>query len=51
LIKASLHDVVDGSDEEFTAPEYAINGVECVDRPVCSLVIAPYECQSWLGAR
>jgi arginine decarboxylase len=50
-IRTSLRDLVAGREDEFTGPDWVLNGAVCVDRPVCSLVIAPYESAPWAGAR
>jgi arginine decarboxylase len=50
-ISTSLRDLVAGMEETFSEPDWVVNGVVCEDEPVCSLVIAPYECVSWAGAR
>lgn len=47
----SLKDLVAGREDRFTQPDWVVQGAVCVDRPVCALVIAPYECASWAGAR
>ena len=49
-IRDSLHDMVSGMEDEFTGPDWVLNGVQCTGDPICSLVIAPYECQPWVGA-
>jgi len=46
-IIASLRDMVAGSAEEFSAPDFVVNGAHCTSQPVCSLVIAPFEIASW----
>ncbi|HKS99009.1 MAG TPA: pyruvoyl-dependent arginine decarboxylase [Rugosimonospora sp.] len=50
-IETSLRDLVAGREDEFTGPDWVVNGVICADLPVCALVIAPYESASWGGAR
>ncbi|GAA2519486.1 pyruvoyl-dependent arginine decarboxylase [Pilimelia columellifera] len=50
-ILTSLADLVAGREDEYAAPEFVMHGAECVDKPVCSLVIAPYEAATWAGAR
>ncbi len=46
-ITTSLRDMVAGSEEEFSAPDFVVNGAHCTSQPVCSLVIAPFEIASW----
>ena len=46
-ITTSLHDMVLGSEEQFSAPDFVLNGAHCTGQPVCSLVIAPFEIASW----
>ena len=36
-----------GSEEQFSAPDFVVNGAHCTGQPVCSLVIAPFEIASW----
>ncbi|NJC68558.1 pyruvoyl-dependent arginine decarboxylase [Planosporangium thailandense] len=48
-IRTSLRDLVAGREDEFTAPEWAVNGAVCTDQPVCSLVVAAYETAPWVG--
>ena len=48
-IRASLSDLVAGEEEEFTGPDWVVNGTVCTGEPVCSLVIAPYESAPWRG--
>jgi len=50
-IRTSLRDLVAGREDDFTGPDWVVGGVTCVDEPVCSLVIAPYESAPWTGAR
>jgi arginine decarboxylase len=51
LILTSLEDMVQESAEEFSAPQFVVNGVHCTNQPVCSLVIAPFEIVPWqIGA-
>ncbi|MGC9665877.1 pyruvoyl-dependent arginine decarboxylase [Planosporangium sp. 12N6] len=50
-IRTSLRDLVAGREHEFAAPQWVLNGAICVDKPVCSLVIAAYETVPWAGAR
>jgi arginine decarboxylase len=50
-IRSSLRDLVADQADEYTAPDWVVNGAVCADRPVCSLVIAPYETASWAGTR
>ncbi|HEX8630082.1 MAG TPA: pyruvoyl-dependent arginine decarboxylase [Catenuloplanes sp.] len=50
-IRASLTGLMAGGEDDFTAPDFVINGVTCTGQPVCSLVIAPYESASWMGSR
>lgn len=47
LIDNSLTDMVKYRDTEFGAIQYAVSGIECVDRPVCALVAAVYQHQTW----
>jgi arginine decarboxylase len=46
-ITTSLRDMVAGSEEQFSAPDFVVNGAHCTSQPVCSLVIAPFEIASW----
>jgi arginine decarboxylase len=48
-IESSLADLVAGRPEEFGEPHMVINGVTCVDRPVCAFVVAAYETARWGG--
>jgi arginine decarboxylase len=50
-ILTSLRDLVKGREDEFAPPDYVMHGVVCTGEPTCSMVIAPYETQSWAGAR
>jgi arginine decarboxylase len=50
-IKTSLRDLVAGMEDAFSAPDWVLNGAVCEGEPVCSLVIAPYECSTWVGNR
>jgi arginine decarboxylase len=50
-IRTSLRDLVAGMEDRFSEPDWVLNGALCAGEPVCSLVIAPYECASWTGAR
>jgi len=49
-IRTSLRDLVRGREDEYSAPDWVLNGAVCTGEPVCSLVIAPYETASWAGA-
>ena len=49
-IRNSLRDMVAGHEDEFTEPDWVLNGTVCTGEPVCSLVIAPFECRPWQGA-
>ena len=49
-IRTSLRDLVRGREDEYSAPDWVLNGAVCTGEPVCSLVIAPYETASWTGA-
>lgn len=49
-LRTSLLDLVTGRRDEFTSPDWMISGAACTDRPVCALVIAPYQTEPW-GAR
>ena len=43
--------MVQGCEAEFTAPHFVVNGAHCTSKPVCSLVIAPFEMAAWhIGA-
>ncbi|WP_249714932.1 pyruvoyl-dependent arginine decarboxylase [Rhizomonospora bruguierae] len=46
-IQASLADMVAGAAEEYTPPEWVVQGAACAGQPVCALVIAPYEAAPW----
>jgi len=46
-ILASLQDMVEASDEQFSIPDLVVNGAHCTGHPVCSLVVAPFEIASW----
>jgi arginine decarboxylase len=46
-IRDSIGDLIATAEQEFTEPRWVLNGVTCVDDPVCSLVIAPYEAAAW----
>jgi arginine decarboxylase len=46
-ILTSLEDMVQESTEQFSAPQFVVNGVHCTNQPVCSLVIAPFEIAPW----
>jgi arginine decarboxylase len=50
-IRSSLHDMVAGMRDEFTGPDWVVNGTVCTGEPSCSLVIAPYECEPWIGVQ
>jgi arginine decarboxylase len=50
-IRTSLRDLVAGREDEFTPPEWVLNGAVCTGEPVCSLVVAAYETAPWAGAR
>jgi arginine decarboxylase len=50
-IESSLGDLVEGRPEEFGEVHMVINGTTCVDKPVCSFVVAAYETAPWRGAR
>jgi arginine decarboxylase len=50
-IRTSLRDLVAGREDDFTGPDWVVNGATCADQPVCSLVIAAYESAPWAGAR
>jgi arginine decarboxylase len=50
-IRTSLRDLVAGREDEFSAPEWVLNGAVCTGEPVCSLVVAAYETVPWEGAR
>ncbi|GGJ97949.1 pyruvoyl-dependent arginine decarboxylase [Pilimelia anulata] len=50
-ILTSLADLVSGREDEFEAPELTVRGAVCEGKPLCVLVIAPYEAASWAGAR
>jgi arginine decarboxylase len=47
LIDNSLNDMIKYRDVEFGPIQYSTSGIECVDRPVCALVIATYLFQGW----
>jgi len=46
-ILTSLYDMVQGCEAEFSAPHFVVNGAHCTSKPVCSLVIAPFEMAAW----
>jgi arginine decarboxylase len=50
-IQTSLRDLVVDREHQYAAPEWVLNGAVCTGDPVVSLVIAPYETNSWLGAK
>jgi arginine decarboxylase len=46
-ILTTLYDMVKGCEAEYAAPHFVVNGAHCTSKPVCSLVIAPFELSSW----
>lgn len=50
-IRASLADMVAGAAGEYAPPDWVVHGLTCADRPVCALVIAPYEVAGWSGTQ
>lgn len=48
-LEASLADMVARHAGQFAEPDWVVQGTTCTDAPVCSLVIAPYECAPWAG--
>ena len=46
-ILTTLYDMVQDFQGEFGAPHFVVNGAHCTSKPVCSLVIAPFEMSSW----
>jgi arginine decarboxylase len=50
-ITASLRDLTAGCLGGFTEPAHVIHGVTCRDRPVCALVIAPFQTEPWTAAQ
>lgn len=50
-IRTSLDDLVAGREDEFSIPEWVLNGAVCTGEPLCSLVMAAYETAPWAGAR
>ena len=46
-ILTTLYDMVQGCEAEFGAPHFVVNGAHCTSKPVCSLVIAPFEMSTW----
>jgi len=46
-ILTTLYDMVQGCEADFAAPHFVVNGAHCTSKPVCSLVIAPFEMSSW----
>jgi arginine decarboxylase len=46
-ILTTLYDMVQGCEAEYAAPHFVVNGAHCTSKPVCSLVIAPFELSSW----
>jgi len=46
-ILTTLYDMVQGCEADFGAPHFVVNGAHCTSKPVCSLVIAPFEMSSW----
>jgi arginine decarboxylase len=49
-IQASLADMVAGAEDLYSPPQWILQGAVCTDKPVCALVIAPYESVLWTGA-
>jgi arginine decarboxylase len=50
-IRTSLGDLVAGREDDYSAPDWVLNGAVCTGAPVCSLVIAAYEAAPWVGTR
>ena len=46
-ILTTLYDMVQGCEADFAPPHFVVNGAHCTSKPVCSLVIAPFEMASW----
>jgi arginine decarboxylase len=46
-IEASLADLAAGRPERFGPAQKVLIGTECVDAPVCALVVAAYETAGW----
>lgn len=47
LIDNSLQDMVHYRETKYGEIHCAVSGIECVDKPVCALVVAVYEVQGW----
>lgn len=46
-IHTSLDDMTTGEPAAYGVTRHKVIGIQCADRPVCALVIAPYETASW----
>jgi arginine decarboxylase len=46
-ILTTLYDMVQGCEADFAPPHFVVNGAHCTSKPVCSLVIAPFEMAPW----
>lgn len=46
-IHTSLDDMTIGEPAAYGETRHKVIGIQCADRPVCALVIAPYETASW----
>lgn len=47
LIKETLADMTNNREEEYGEVHYQVVGIRCEDAPVCALVAAVYEIESW----
>jgi len=50
-IRDSLRDIVAGREDFYSGPDWVVHGAVCTDKPICTLVIAPYEAAPWAGTR
>jgi arginine decarboxylase len=49
LIRTSLASIVGDAAEDFSEPDWVLHGAVCAGEPVCAMVIAPYETETWRG--
>lgn len=49
LIDNSLTDMVKYRPKDFSPIQQVVSGIECIDRPVCALVLATYHAEGWNG--
>jgi arginine decarboxylase len=47
LIDKSLSDMIGSRDIEFGPAQMVVSGIECIDKPVCALVVATYVTRDW----